>query len=454
MKTRVNICFVARKKGHAEKTASTPIVIVCRITVCGQKKVVIFHTPHETTYGSWEAGGGMGRVKGRGQAERLINEQLTKLRDQLTDIWADLERQGRPVTATSIYRAYQCNGSAVDMLGLYDAFLAERAALVGIEIAQSSLVVARGRRGKLVEFLEAKRLQGLRPEEFNHNVADKFLYWSLQERGYKRNYANKMLQTISQALRWGVRREYLLKNPMELYQFKAQAAAEINYLTVGELGMLRAATLPDSLARVRDCFVFQCWTGLAYADLAALNVERDAEYRTDAGGVLRRLLRVTRQKSTMMKGYECVIPLLPEAERLLCQYGDVMPVPTNQTYNRFLKEIAERVGLPADKMTTHVGRKTAGVMMLNLGIRMEVVSKFLGHSSVRMTEKVYAKILDNTLVDDFSRVFGGAQVAQSRYEPETGAVQVVGHAPRHLLLTPGRKAKRLTDKTVTKELAR
>lgn len=451
MKTRVNICFIARKKDRAgnrqEKTAATPIVIVCRITVHGQKTRAIFHTAHETTYGNWDAGRGMGRVKGRGQADRHINEQLIKLRDQLTDIWADLERQGRPVTAGAIYRAYQVNGSTLDMLSLYDAFVAERAGLVGVEIAKGSLKVAQARRGKLEDFLTEKKLQGLRPEEFTHNMADKFLFWALQERGYKRSYANKMLQTLSQALRWAVRREYLIKNPMELYQYKMQAAGEIKYLTVGEMGMLRAAQLPDKLARVRDCFIFQCWTGLAYADLAALNIARDAEYHTDNAGILRRLLRVTRQKSTMMKGYECVIPLLPESERLLSQYGDELPVPTNQIYNRFLKEIGGHVGLPADKMTSHVGRKTAGVMMLNLGIRMEVVSKFLGHSSVRMTEKVYAKILDNTLVNDFSRVFGGAQAARPVYELETGAVQVVGHAPRRLPPAPkGRKAKRATPK--------
>lgn len=464
MKTRVNICLIARKKDRAgsriEKTPTTPCYLICRLTVYGQKARVLFHVPHEVQYGQWDANAQ--RAKGRGQAERLINEQLTKLRDKLTDLWADLERQGRPITANAIYRAYKANGSSLDMLSLYEAFVEERRTLVGVEISKGSLEVAVARRTKLTEFLSVNNLQGLRPEEFTHNMADKFLYWSLQEKGHKRNYANKMLQTISQALRWGVRREYLTRNPMDLYQYKAAQAAEIKYLTLGEIGVLRAAQLPDYLARTRDCFLFQCWTGLAYADLAALDVARDAEYRTDAQGTLRRLLRVRRQKSTMHHGYECVIPLLPEAERLLGQYEDELPAISNQVYNRYLKEIGELCGFSADKMTSHVGRKTAGVLMLNMGIRMEVVSKFLGHSSVRMTEKVYAKILDTTLTSEFDRVFTAtavnthtplqfapAPVVLEVFEP----AQVVGHAPRKQPKPVTRKAKKAKEQAITGALA-
>lgn len=466
MKTRVNICFIARKKrGHlgAQKQPTTPIHILCRVKVLGRAEESEWHTGLETTYGNWEACNGMGRVVGRTAADRHINTQLTKLRDQLNDIHADLERQGLVVRAQTIARLYKTNGCTLTMQELFAAFIEERKELVGIEIGAASVKIAASRQGSLRSFLEAKKLTEIRPEEFTHNMGDKFMLWSQKECGHKRNYANKMLQTIIQVLRWGVRREYLVKNPMELYSFKMAETAEIKYLTVGEISTLRAAVLPDKLARVRDCFVFQCWTGLAYADLAALDVTKDAEYRTDASGTLRRLLRVRRQKSTMHHGYECVIPLLPEAERILSQYEDELPVPSNQVYNRFLKEIAEACDLPADKMTSHVGRKTAGVLMLNMGIRMEVVSKFLGHSSVKMTEKVYAKILDTTLTSEFDRVFSAvaatpahaplqllpAPVVVEVFEP----AQVVGHAPRKQPAPPTRKAKRKKAQAIGAALA-
>lgn len=405
MKNRVSISFWPKKKrGVTTLQPDSPVTIYCRILVNGKSHTEL-STSFDTVYGNWVSAADMGHVKGKTQADKHINTQLTKLRDELTDIWADLERQSKPVTARAIYRLYKNNGCTLSLLELFAAFIEERAGLVGLEISQRSHNLVKWRQNTLTEFLEAHKLTDLRPEEFTHNLADKFSHWALQKKGHGRTYLNKVLSVYNQLLRWGVRREYFGRNPMEGYKYKPAAPKEIKYLTVGELAQLSAATMPTLAAeQARNLFVFQCWTGLAYADLAALDM-RSAEYRLDGQGVMRRLLRVTRQKSAIGHGYECVIPLLPEAERILVQYNDRLPVPSNQLYNRQLKNAGAACGLPVDKMTTHVGRKTAGVMMLNLGIRMETVSKFLGHSSVKMTEKVYAKILDKTVTDEFDRIF-------------------------------------------------
>jgi integrase/recombinase XerD len=410
MKTRLSILYYGRRKRGEDKTnPNHTIHLICRLTVKGQMQhAMAFHLGMETQRSNWRSSGSNGRVLGKTPSDRHINTQLTKLTNDLTDIQADLERQGKPVTARAIHRLYQNDGSTLTMLELFQAFITEREGLIGLEISKSSNDLVKWRQTTLTAFLQEKRRLDLRPEEFTHNLADKFTHWCLQEKGNSRLYINKMLSVFNQVLRWGVRRELLDKNPMELYKYKHVAAKEIKYLNVGELAALTAAEMPsDALDRARDCFVFQCWTGLAYADLLALDVPTAAEYRRDAQGILRRLLRVTRQKSTIGQGYQCIIPLLPEAERLLAKYEDELPVNQhNGVYNRQLKEVGAICGITAEKMTSHVGRKTAGVMMLNLGIPMEVVSKFLGHSSVKMTEKVYAKILDNTVISHFDRVFG------------------------------------------------
>jgi integrase/recombinase XerD len=419
MKTRVNIIFWFRKKrqqAEEEKTAVTPGGIVCRITVAG--KDCEFATGHFTTYGEWDSTSG--RVRGRGDAARLINESLVKTRDQLTDIAADLERQKKSVTARRLMSIYKADGCDLSMLGLFDTFLAEQRTLIGVEISKSTLVQHQSRYSNITAFLTAQKLTDLRPEEFTHNMADKMLYWLMGSKGHKRNTALKNLQNVSQVLSWGVRRELLDKNPMDRYQYKLAEPKEIHYLTEVELEVLTENAMPvEALEKVRDCFVFQCWTGLAYADIKGLDVAKVLEIDANGG----KLLRVRRQKSTIHKGYICVIPILPEAERLLNKYQGVLPVPSNQVYNRYLKQVGELCGIESEKMTTHVGRKTAGVLMLNRGIRMEVVSKFLGHSSVKMTEKAYAKILDNTLVNEFSRVFGTPTAAPSTAVRQIEAVE-------------------------------
>lgn len=375
------------------------VVVSCRLTVAGKRAEIT--TNIKVRPEDWD--GVRKRVKGSTSAARTANASLVKMQDQITDVWADLERQQRPVTAQSLARVYRANGSTLNLLDLCEAFTAERMGLVGLEIAAATLKCSTSRFNRLREFLKQVSMSELRPEEFTHSVADKFLHWLLTARGFGRSTANKVIQTMFQVLRWGVRREHLEKNPLDLYQYKIPTAKDIIYLEPSEVEMLSDHTFAtESLTKVRDCFIFQCWTGLAYADLAALNVARDAE--TQENG--RRFLRVTRAKSTLFKGFECVIPLLPEAERILAKYGDAIPIFTNQAYNRFLKQVGLIVGLGREKMTTHVGRKTAGTLMLNKGIPIEAVAKFLGHSSTKITQKLYAKLLDTTVLDAFSKAFG------------------------------------------------
>lgn len=331
-----------------------------------------------------------------------------QLENELEDLIADLNRQGKPITAQGLAKLYKKGDTpTLNLLSLFKEFLAERKGLIGLEIAEKTIVGNKTKYNRLEEFLAAQRNTDLLPEEMTHNLADKLLHWLLKERGFKRGSANKVLQAIFQVLRWGVRREHIDRNPLELYKFKSQARGKIKYLTVGELESLSCLEINDNgLGIARDCFVLQCWTGLAFADLAALDMQRDADYHRDKAGNLRRVLRITRAKSTMQKGYECVIPLLPEAERILAHYGDALPVPTNQYYNRQLKELGALTGIETEKMTTHVGRKTAGTLLLNMGIPLPVVSKFLGHANTLITQKLYAELLDTTVIDAFAMLSG------------------------------------------------
>lgn len=293
------------------------------------------------------------------------------------------------------------------LLTLYEAFIAERSAQVGVEISTATDLSHRTRYNRLADFLQAHKAVGMRPESFTLSQGDKMLHWLLKERSNKRSTANKVVRGVAQVLNWGMRREIIKTNPLVHFEYRHQAAQPIKFLTVGELEAISCAEMPtNTLGIVRDCFVFQCWTGLAYADLAGLDIARDTELDTDKAGNRRRILRIRRAKSTLFKGYECVIPLLPEAERLLAHYGDEMPVLSMQYYNRHLKEIGQLCGIKAEKMTSHVGRKTAGTLFLNMGAPLEVVSKILGHANLLITQKLYAELLDRTVIDAFAMLGG------------------------------------------------
>jgi integrase len=56
------------------------------------------------------------------------------------------------------------------------------------------------------------------------------------------------------------------------------------------------------------------------------------------------------------------------------------------------------------EVTPHTLRRTFGTDLLNRGLRLEVVSKLLGHASTGVTERAYAELLDDTARRELLRV--------------------------------------------------
>ncbi|RPD44843.1 hypothetical protein DNI29_19230 [Hymenobacter sediminis] len=63
------------------------------------------------------------------------------------------------------------------------------------------------------------------------------------------------------------------------------------------------------------------------------------------------------------------------------------------------------VGLSV-KVTSHVGRKTAGRLWLDAGVSMSAVRKALGHRTVAMTEQYYVRVGEELVAREFGRAFG------------------------------------------------
>lgn len=77
---------------------------------------------------------------------------------------------------------------------------------------------------------------------------------------------------------------------------------------------------------------------------------------------------------------------------------------TNQKLNAYLKEIQTITGI-RKTLHTHLFRKTYGTRLLNRGVRLETVSKCLGHSSTQITQQVYAKLLQETIISEVKQAF-------------------------------------------------
>ena len=159
--------------------------------------------------------------------------------------------------------------------------------------------------------------------------------------------------------------------------------------------------LISRLEQVRDIFIFSCYTGLAYIDVAKL-CTNDIVIGIDG----KRWIKTKRTKTKSLSS----IPLLPIAERIIAKYSSLpcdkdqlLPVYSNQKTNGYLKEIADLCGITKN-LTFHVARHTfATTITLANGVPIESVSKMLGHKSLKTTQH-YAKILDAKLAEDMNKL--------------------------------------------------
>lgn len=188
----------------------------------------------------------------------------------------------------------------------------------------------------------------------------------------------------------------LHRNPynwVKIERDKASKGIE-KYLTPEEFRKIRDASLiSESLQKTRDVFVFQTYTCLSYADLKKFDSRKLSQVKG--------MKVYCSGRSKTEKGF--IIPMLQPALDILDKYNGVLPIISNVNYNIHLKELAKVAGI--DKpISSHWARHTGATLLLNEGVDMRIVSKICGHSSMRITEQVYAKLLDETVVDAISEV--------------------------------------------------
>ena len=98
-----------------------------------------------------------------------------------------------------------------------------------------------------------------------------------------------------------------------------------------------------------------------------------------------------------------VAPIVPAAMEILEKYKYKLPTISNVKYNLYLKTVAQYAGLDVS-LSSHWARHTGATILLNEGIEMKFITKICGHSSTRITEQVYAKLLDESIVDAVSNI--------------------------------------------------
>lgn len=165
----------------------------------------------------------------------------------------------------------------------------------------------------------------------------------------------------------------------------------IEYLTEDEIETLSKLDLENkSLQNVLDLFLFQASSGLSYADIVQLTKE---DVQDDGNG------HYFIHKKRIKTGTEYTAVVLPQGMKILEKYDYKLNVISNQKMNSYLHVIERQIGFKKS-LHSHLARHSYCTLLLNKGIRLEVVSKAAGHKSTKITQRFYAHLEDRTVLDE------------------------------------------------------
>ena len=261
--------------------------------------------------------------------------------------------------------------------------------------------------------------EGLTFEFFDERGLNDYVGYLRDVKEMRNTTIGKQLSFLKWFLRWAFKKGVHQNNAYDIYKPKLKSTQKkIIFLTWDELNRLREFKIPSNkqaLERVRDVFLFQCFTGLRYSDVFNLR-------RSDIKGDH---IEVT----TVKTSDSLIIELNNHSKAILDKYKDVpfendkvLPVITNQKMNDYLKELAEMAGIDEpvrqtyykgneriDDVTpkyallgTHAGRRTFICNALALGIPPQVVMKWTGHSDYKAM-KPYIDIADDIKANAMSK---------------------------------------------------
>ncbi|MHA4846986.1 site-specific integrase [Flavitalea antarctica] len=216
------------------------------------------------------------------------------------------------------------------------------------------------------------------------------------------NAALKHIERIRKVVKTAVINNWLIKDPFLGFKGK-QEKSHRTFLTNDELSAIQTKELyVERLERIRDIFVFCCYTGLAHVDVVNLTFGNIV-----VGIDGKKWIYTFRQKTNTKSN----VPLLPAAMEILKKYrpenatadSRVLPVITNIKTNAYLKEIATLCGISKNP-TFHMVRHTfATTVTLTNGVPIETVSRMLGHTKITTTQ-IYAKVLESKVSEDMNHL--------------------------------------------------
>lgn len=368
MRTTSSICFYCRKS-KADKKGFSPVEV--SITINGKRE--IFNLPRKERPRDFE----------KMTKKSDLFDYLESVRTNINNAQTELLKNGIAVTSARLKEYIKTGGiksyTLSDLVNEFNIYL--KGTTVNLETYKKYQIV-------FERFLE---FAGKETEinSITNTVITQF-YSVLNKENVEATTGGKMTK-IKTLFRYAFDNGKITHFPFNGIKIN-KGKPKKEYLKESDVKKIKDKKIViERLEKVRDLFIFQMSTGLSYVD-----IENTTE-------LLRKgdIYYIKGERTKTKIPYTAVV--LKEGVEIWEKYGGVLPVLSNQKYNSYLKEIQDICGI-THNLTTHLARKTYATNMLNKGIPITSVSKMLGHSNCNITQKHYASVLDDTVLDDFKAV--------------------------------------------------
>jgi integrase/recombinase XerD len=313
----------------------------------------------------------------------ILNDALSKAEQDFKDFMLKSEMYGRSIGFEDVKRYF--NGSR--NISFYDFF---KEVIRVKKLKPNTIRVYETTYTVLKQFKTNIAFHELTPlfvKQFNH-----FL---ISVRGNSNGGLYNRHKILKCIILEAIKNDLMDKTPY--IGFKIQKVnSKKTYLNLAEVERLEVLQIPESkkhLQKIKDMFLFSCYTGIRFSDVLDLgwkNIsEESIEFKMNKTGKF------------------ISIPIIEKARVILERYRDkknvyVFPIISNQKANFNLKILADLAEI--DKhLTFHVSRHSFASNLVAKDVQLSVIRDLLGHSSVKETE-IYAKNNRENIVNSIKKL--------------------------------------------------
>jgi site-specific recombinase XerD len=335
------------------------------------------------------------RLKGRTTEILQTNQQLDNIQAGLQNIFRRLEIS-EDISLEMIKSHYLGKKEQTEtILTLFEKHNNDMKSQIGVGVAPATLQKYENCKRHFSNFIKSKYGRtDLKLSEVTPIVIHDFRIYLLTTKKCMPNTTTKILKFFKTIILFGRKNGFLTHDPFREIRFHLEPV-DRGFLTDNEIKtIMQKEMVTPRLELVRDIFIFSCFTGLAYIDVA--NLTEDHIVELDG----KQWIMTKRQKTKIATN----IILLDIPKMIIEKYasvrkdGKLLPILSNQKMNSYLKEIADVCKINKN-LTYHCARHTFATMSISKGVPIETVSKMLGHQRIQTTQ-IYARITNKKLEAD------------------------------------------------------